>query len=85
LKKWENFKNLLDEKYNWPANYLFKFIIPFPANTIIEERLKDFKLKKKFSKNGKYISISFTKECQNSDEIIEIYKNLEDIEGLMAL
>ena len=85
MKNWENFKELLDQKYNWPAVYLFKFIIPFPANTVIEERLKDYDLRKKFSKNGKYISISFSHECRSSDEVLDIYKKLEDIKGLIAL
>ncbi len=78
---WENTK--------WPANYLYKFIVPTD-----EEKIKaihaifDTKgavIESKKSKKGTYTSVSITLNMENPDAVIEKYKEVSVIEGIISL
>jgi putative lipoic acid-binding regulatory protein len=77
------------ENEEYPLLYFFKFIIP-------NDELKLAKLKDKFnsedaeittknSKTGKYISLSIKEVMLSSDQIIETYKSVGEIEGVISL
>lgn len=83
--KWLKMKALLDNQYDWPASYLFKFIIPKEREKEIEVMFPDERLEYKVSKNGNYYSVTFEKMVQGSEEIINIYELASTIKGLILL
>ena len=68
---------------------MYKFIVPNKDENVekVRERFENqnVKLKKNFSKTGKYVSITIITEEKNPDAVIKRYKAMEDIEGLVAL
>lgn len=85
MKNWDNFKELLDQKYDWPSEYVFKFIVPLEQEKEIVELFCDYSLEKKTSKTNKFVSLGLRKICQNSDEVISIYKMVSTIKGIISL
>ncbi|MBL0138479.1 MAG: DUF493 family protein [Bacteroidetes bacterium] len=72
---------------NWPQVYMFKFIVPADNKRIalVESKFSNESvITKKESANGKYISITIKEVMLSADSIIEKYKEMEGIEGLMA-
>jgi hypothetical protein len=85
--EWINsFRDKLDKFYAWPSLYTFKFIVPaarqdelralFPLHTTTAE---------KASEKGTYISLTYQMMMPSSDSVIEVYKKVEGIEGIVAL
>ena len=83
--KWLKMKALLENEYEWPANYRFKFIIPKDKENDVEKMFSNEKIEYRASKKGNYLSVTFQKECQNSEEIIKIYELASTIKGLILL
>lgn len=81
----EKFKSLLDEKYEWPCHYTFKFVV----NTTSENELASFfetdQVEKKSSRTGKYISFTVKKEMHSSDDVIAVYTEVSKVEGIVSL
>lgn len=80
-------KEKLDQQ-EWPAVYMFKFIVPSDNHKIAlvealfgEEAIVDLRS----SKNGKYTSISAKEMMLSTDHIIQKYEEASKIEGLIAL
>ena len=81
----ENLKELLDETYTWPAPYLFKFIVPTTSLKSLEDLIARHLMTQKPSKNGKYTSVSITVKCESSQEVLDFYKNVSVIPGIISL
>lgn len=85
----EQFNKLREqlEKLNWPTVYMFKFIIPAENKKIalVESKFSDEAIiTQKESTNGKYISITIKEVMLTAESIIDKYKEMDGIEGLMA-
>lgn len=78
-------RGLLDESYQWPDYYEFKFIIKTSEKHRVKELLLEFKLTETLSKNGKYTSVSAKKLIHKTEEILEIYELVSKIEGVISL
>lgn len=79
----------LEESTTWPSNYLFKFIVGSDP-VKIDQIHKIFDnagavIESKQSKKGKYTSISITVSQKNPDEVIEKYKEVGKVEGVISL
>jgi hypothetical protein len=84
----DKLRELLNEDNNWPRVYMFKFIIPADNHKIalVESKFSDEAIiTHKASSSGKYFSITVKEAMLNADSIIEKYKEMKGIEGLMAL
>ena len=81
----DKFKEALDKNYSWPTEYPYKFIIPFTELNELERILGKEGMSTKTSKNGKYLSVSYTKNVNSSDEVIKIYKDVSHIKGIISL
>ena len=86
---YSNLKGILESEEKWPLNYMFKFICPNEQSSI-QEVHKSFKndnatYQEKISKNGKYIALTFITKMQNSDSIIQRYRSLNKVDGLIML
>ncbi|SEH54009.1 hypothetical protein SAMN02927937_00068 [Paenimyroides aquimaris] len=73
----------------WPAEYLYKFIVPADEAKIarIEKAFNNMGavITKNKSKNGNYSSVSINVVMPNADAIIEKYKEVSTIEGIISL
>lgn len=79
------FQTLLDEQVTWPDYYNFKFIVKTEKKSKVLDLLSEHKIEQKLSKNGKYTSISSRKILSSSDEVVAIYKNVGQVDGVITL
>lgn len=93
-KKAEEFYARLREELNnttekWPAEYLYKFIVPTdPAKIIAVENAFDGMgavIETTQSKTGKYTSVSINVIMADADAIIEKYLAVSTIDGIVSL
>jgi uncharacterized protein len=79
----------LDNSNTWPAEYLFKFIVPSVDDNV--ERVENAfncmgaVIKTTTSKTGKFTSVSVDVTMKNSQEIIEKYQEVATIKGIVSL
>ncbi len=88
----EEFYKRLEEELNknheWPTKYMYKFIIPNDEQKIEEVKNrfeKPHEFRKNYSRNAKYVSLTFIAEENSPEDIINQYKKMEDIEGLITI
>jgi len=86
---YKKLKESLDETTEFPADYMYKFII-----LTIKERIKEVEdifdnmgavITSKPSKNGKYTSLTILVKMKDSDDVIKKYKEVSDVEGIISL
>lgn len=86
---YERLKVELDNSNTWPAEYLFKFIVPTDPGKVkqIEEAFNCMGavIKTTKSKTGKFTSISIDVQMKDSQEIIDKYLEVSTIEGIISL
>ena len=79
----------LDDTTDFPADYLYKFIVPASENQVTEvESIFNNTaavINTKNSKTGKYVSVSIILKLNSSDEIIAYYRKVEKIKGIISL
>ena len=79
----------LDDTTNFPADYLYKFIVPTLENQVAEvKNIFDNTgavIKTKKSKTGKYVSFSIILKLKTSEEVIVYYKKAAKIKGIISL
>jgi uncharacterized protein len=81
----QKFRVLLDESYQWPDYYEFKFIIKTDEKALIIDKLKGFTIQETPSKKGNYTSISARKLMKSTEEVLEIYELMSTIKGVISL
>lgn len=88
----EDFYNRLKEKlenqFTWPQVYMFKFIIPSDNHklALVEALFGEMAIvTTRQSSTNKFISITAKEMMLSPNEIIEIYKKAEKIEGIISL
>ncbi|WP_445382001.1 DUF493 family protein [Robiginitalea sp. IMCC43444] len=79
----------LQKSTTWPSNYLYKFIIPTDP-VRIEQIGSIFNntgavIESKKSRNGKYTSLSITVHLENPDQVIEKYREVGKVKGVISL
>lgn len=81
-------KQKLEGQHNFPAPYLFKFIIPADNHRLaLVEALfgAEAQVTTRQSKTNKFISISAKEVMIDAESIIAVYKKAEKIEGIVSL
>ena len=87
-EQFEILRARLAKEKDWPTIYMFKFIIQADNRKIalVESKFSDeATISQKESANGKYISITIKEVMLDADSIIEKYKEMEGVEGLISL
>ena len=73
----------------WPADYLYKFIVPTDPEKIAEiNQVFDNTgavIESKQSRKGKYTSLSITVHLSGPDEVIAKYKEVGKVKGVISL
>jgi len=84
-----NLKAQLDDTTIFPADYMYKFIVPTDFNQVkeVEELFNNSGavINKKKSKTGKYISVSIVLKIESSTKVISYYKKAQKIKGIISL
>jgi len=79
----------LDDTTVFPADYLYKFIVPAAENQVAEVESifnnTGAVITTKNSKTGKYVSVSILLKLNSSDEIITFYEKAGKIKGIISL
>jgi len=82
-------KEQLEQDTNWPAPYLFKFIVPKDQEKIdaIEAAFAALpaEIKTRDSSKGTYTSVSIAVKMVSPDAVINKYKEVSNIEGVISL
>lgn len=79
----------LEDTTDFPADYMYKFIVPTGENQL--EEIEDLfnntgaVIRTKKSKTGKYNSISIVLKLKNAEEVISYYRKVEKIKGIISL
>lgn len=84
---YSNLKELLENE-TWPRIYMFKFIVPFEPeslNMLKELFDDDAKIKHRESSDSNYIAFTAKQRMQSSTAVIEVYKQAEQIDKIIAL
>ena len=81
----KEFKELLDNEYSWPAEYLFKFIVNKEYKEELVNLFDGHKVIEKLSSKGKYISISGRVLMHSAEEIMAVYEKAAKIKTVISL
>lgn len=81
----EKFRDLLDQSYQWPDYYEFKFIVKMEQKDQITSQLAGYTIVETASAKGNYISISARKLMKSTQEVIEVYEVISKIKGVISL
>lgn len=86
---YDRLKEQLDNDTEWPALYLFKFIVPSSLDKIAEiEAIFDgtkAQIITRDSSKGTYTSISIKVTMPSSESIISKYLEVSNVEGVISL
>lgn len=78
-------KALLDDQYDWPAKYNFKFIGNDSNRDELIMAVGAEPHHERPSKTGKFISFTFIVTCKSSDEVLTIYERVSRLHGIISL
>jgi putative lipoic acid-binding regulatory protein len=86
---YKKLKSQLDDTTSFPADYMYKFIVPTDGNQVqeVEDLFNDSGavINTKKSKTGKYVSVSIVLKIESSDKVISYYLKAEKIKGIISL
>ncbi len=82
-------KRLLDDQHDWPAVFMFKFVVPSDNQRIAQVEglfnTKTAEVRRKPSSKGNYTALTIKEVMVSADAVLSIYKEAAKIEGLIAL
>ncbi len=79
------FRELLEQNYQWPDFYTWKFIVKVESQSQVEALLVGHEIAVKVSEKGNYVSITSRKFVKTTDEVLEVYRIISAIPGVMSL
>lgn len=86
---YKRLKKELADSTLWPAEYLYKFIVPTDAEKVlsIENAFNSMGavIETTQSKTGKYTSVSINVRMESAQAVIDKYIELSTIEGIISL
>lgn len=86
---YEKLKLQLADTSEWPSKYLYKFIVPTGTGKVaqIEKEFNNMGavITTKESRKGTYTSVSIRVTMRNPDTVVEKYKEVGKIEGVISL
>lgn len=88
-EKYEKLRKQLEQGFEWPQVYMFKFIVPANNEKIARvENLfnaREATINRRASRKGNYVSVTAKELMLSPDRVIERYLEAEKIEGLISL
>jgi len=83
--RWAGFKARLDEVHDWPDSYTFKVVAPVAQVDRVLALMGDPEHSRRVSKNGTYVSLTVEFIAQGSDEVLELYRKVSVVDGVILL
>ena len=83
--KSEKFRELLDQSYQWPDYYTFKFIVKVESRDQVIALLDGHEFQFKISEKGNYVSITSRLYVKSTDEVLAVCEAVGLIPGVMSL
>ena len=85
----ERLKTELENTHTWPAEYLFKFIVPTDVAKIsaVEDAFDGMGavITTRKSKNGNFTSVSVNVQMETPQQVVDKYIEVSVIEGIISL
>ena len=82
----EGLKSLLDQHYQFPCCYTFKFVLDAQRRAEVVGLLGEASIvKERLGQTGKYLGLTFSRTVESSDEVVDIYQKAALIDGIIAL
>lgn len=86
---YDRLKEQLEQDTNWPAPYLYKFIVPASNDKIAQIEAifdgLDAEIKTRDSSKGTYSSVSIHVKMESPKAVIKKYLEVSNIEGVISL
>lgn len=82
---WDRFQGLLDDQNDWPASYVFKFIVPSDNLDELKRVFGEHPVRTRPSRKGNYTSVTAKMEMHSSDEVVAVYQAAGRVEGVISL
>lgn len=70
---------ILQETHQFPCDFMFKFIIPQDDINLLITHIGQIKYDLKSSSKGKYTSVTYTKNVESAEEILQEYDIVKKI------
>ena len=83
--RWGRLRETLERLHAWPGPYTFKFVVPRARVSDVREAVSDLDFTERASSNGRYVSLSATVQVGAVDEVVDVYRALEGIPGVVSL
>ncbi len=85
----ERVRKLLNEHHEWPALFMFKFVVPSDNEKIaLVQSLfssKTAEIRQRPSSKGNYTAITIREVMTSAQAVLDIYEEANKIDGLIAL
>jgi hypothetical protein len=85
----QRLKERLDACHDWPCAYTFKFIVPAAGEreikNLLDEILKDAEFSVRPSSKGKWVSVTARAVLASSDEVLDVYESVSQVENVISL
>lgn len=75
----------LENNHDFPGQYTFKFIVKPEQRGKVEQLVPNAKVAVKPSSGNKYVSVTLNAMMVSSKDVVEVYKEAQKIEGIIAL
>ncbi len=81
----DRFKSVLDSQMEWPAAWLFKFIVPKDQLNHLLAILDGMRPELRESSGGKWVSVTTETVFTTSEEVIAVYRKTANVPRVIAL
>ena len=78
-------KELLENNYEWPSNYTFKFIVPKDEVPKVEALFPSHTFSLKTSRKGRFIGMTVDVKLDSPEIVVAIYQKASLIKGLISI
>jgi putative lipoic acid-binding regulatory protein len=83
--RWGRLRETLDRLHVWPGPYTFKFVVPSARVPEVRDAASDLRFTERASSNGRYVSLTATVQIGAVDEVLDVYRAIEGIPGVVSL
>lgn len=81
----ESFKSKLEGHHRFPGEYSFKFIVPMAKKQQVLDLLPKSDIAFRESSSGNYVGITAKSTFRTSQEVLDVYIALGNVDGCIAL
>lgn len=81
----EYYIKLLNERHQWPGEFIFKFIVPAERGKELEALFPEMKFSFRPSRGGKYLAYTFQGRLESAEEVLRCYARARTVDGIICL